>query len=154
MANQEGALFSRQNIVAIGWGLAVLYGGGLLLYILFSRAYVWAEDPDIISNLVSTVFLAIMYALSGFVVVKKVQIKAWSLAIIPTLLLLLYVSLLGDALTFPPHTVLDWLGLPFIVGMTFVHPLADSLQDIYVVGALILFALVGGIAAKHIRLRW
>lgn len=160
VSKEQETLLNKQNILAVVWGIAALYIGAILLYLSFFEKLLTALNIDPVFGFVNLSILAIIYGLSGWIVVKKAQTKAWSFAIIPALVMFLYVSLVRHDITLPPESVYDWLGLPFAVGIFSAEPWTESVNevffigDIYIVATLIISSLLGGVVAKHLQMKW
>jgi hypothetical protein len=148
----ERFAISKRDIFAVLLGLVLLYAGTFLLFVLFFDLYNTSDKYVSSINWITVVFLAGLYIFSGWIVLTLARIKAWSVGIIPSLIIVFSVSvilLLSNNVQFPPVSFIDWISLPLLVTF-FSEPLFDGYTFMAVLAFL---PLIGGIAAKYLHFK-
>lgn len=133
--NKNQKLFTKQDFLAVLWGLGALYGGTAILtiFVIIFRD-VFGIEPT--GNLVLILFSILMLAYSGWLVMQKASNKAIYMAALPILVVTLLFAV-------------PWVLAPFQT-LTIMN-----LNEIgwYGIVVLVAFQLLGGLAAKRVKFK-
>lgn len=150
---KEKSWISNQEVRAVAWGLLALYGGGALIFAIQFLLVNQLDDPETINNNVLwLLFSAIIVAAGGWLTLKKSKKKAWYLAVVPSLVILL-LFILGT-MVYGPKDELTFLGDGWILFPVILTTSLDYFNFPFSnIIFMLLLPLLGGYAAKHVRVK-